>query len=362
MTPRNEHLALIQQAIHDGKASATETAIILVISVRGLTRLRRDYDRHSVSASFLTAEELDDVITGYRQAGFYVQHFHDETEFMQWTLGGGLDALPHPKRLVYTSAVNGTGAGRRCLVPSFCALEGISTMNSDAYSCAINRHKFHWGRLLSSFGIGVPVAWHFDPRRGWWMGERPQPGHDVIVKANFEGSSIGLTDEGVGRWSPAIEKLVAELAQDLMQPILVQTFIAGDEVEIPVMEFGDTLVPFPVTIVRKDGTKLGDDFLSYHKVWEDSYAYKLPTALAEKAVSDAATMAIRAVECLNFRGFSRIDLRIDQDNKPFVIDVSTTPHLTRNSAFAYLFEVLGYEFSDLGAAQVGVALRRHRMI
>jgi len=362
MAHRNDHLALIRRAVHEGKASANETAIILVISVRGLTRLRRDYERHSVSASFLTAEELDDVISGYRQAGFYVRHFHDETEFMQWTLEGGLTDLPHPRKLVYTSAVNGTGAGRRCLVPSFCALEGIPTMNSDAYSCAINRHKFHWGRLLGAFGIAVPEAWQFDQRRGWWMDQRPSAGLSVIVKANFEGSSIGLTDEGVGEWSPSIEKLVIELSQDLKQPILVQRFIAGDEVEVPIMELGDELVPFPVTIVRKDGGKLGDDFLSYFKIWEDEYAYTLPTDLPNETVRAATNMAIKAVECLNFRGFSRIDLRIDKSNKPFVIDVSTTPHLTRNSAFAYLFSVLGYEFSDLGAAQVGAALRRHQMI
>jgi D-alanine-D-alanine ligase len=362
MLLNNGHSILIENAIRDGKYWARDTAIILVISVRGLTRLRRDYARHSVSASFLTAEELDDVIVGYRQAGFYVQHFSDETEFMQWISTGGLDALSHPKKLVYTSAVNGTGAGRRCLVPAFCALEGIPTMNSDAYSCAINRHKFHWGRLLNSFGIAVPNSWHFDPRRGWWMGERPQPGLRVIAKATFEGSSIGLTDDGVGEWSPSIETLVAELARDLEQPILVQTFIAGDEVEVPVMEFNEELVPVPLSIVRKDGSQLGEDFLSYHQIWEDEYCYVSPTALDVDVVTSAANMALQAVHCLNFRGFSRVDLRVDRTGKPFVIDVSTTPHLTRNSSFAYLFDVLGYRFEGLGAAQVGAALNRHRMI
>jgi D-alanine-D-alanine ligase len=362
MVLSSEHSALVKKSIQDGKSWANETAIILVISVRGLTRIRRDYDRHSVSASFLTAEELDDVISGYRQSGFYVQHFSDETDFIKWFLSGGFDALPYPKKLLYTSAVNGTGAGRRCLVPSFCALEGIPTMNSDAYSCAINRQKFHWGRLLNSFNITVPTSWHYDPRRGWWMGEKPQLGYKVISKATFEGSSIGLTEDGVGEWSPRIEALVAELARDLQQPILVQTFITGDEIEIPVMEFNDDLVPFPLTIARKDGTQLGDDFLSYHKVWEDEYRYMPANGVDENIISNAKDMAIRAVKCLNFRGFSRIDLRIDRAGRPFVIDVSTTPHLTRNSSFAYLFEILGYGFESLGAAQVGAALSRHQII
>jgi len=358
----SEHSTLVKKAVHEGKSWARETAIILVISVRGLTRIRRDYDRHSVTASFLTAEELDDVIYGYRQSGFYVQHFPDETEFMQWYLAGEFNALPHANKLVYTSAVNGTGAGRRCLVPAFCALEGIPTMNSDAYSCAINRHKFHWGRLLQSFNVNVPESWHFDPRLGWWMEEKPQFGQKIISKATFEGSSIGLTEDGVGEWSPRIEALVGELARDLRQPILVQTFVSGDEIEIPIMELNDTLVPFPLKIAQKDGKPLGDDFLSYHKVWEDEYRYWLVSDLDEGIISNAKDMALRAVRCLNFRGFSRIDLRIDQTGKPFVIDVSTTPHLTRNSSFAYIFELLGYGFEGLAAAQAGAALSRHQII
>lgn len=358
----NSHAALIDGAVCEGHKSAHETAIILVISVRGLTRLRRDYARHSVAASFLTAEELDDVIGGYRRGGFYVQHFPDETAFIQWCLDGRLAALPHPKKLVYTSAVNGTGAGRRCLVPAFCSLEGVPTMNSDAYSCAINRHKFHWGRLLSSFGISVPTSWHYNPRGGWWMGERPLAGSRVIAKATFEGSSIGLSPDGVGEWSTTLETHVTELANDLEQPILVQTFIAGDEMEVPVMEIGDELVPTPTLVVRADGSRLGSDFLSYDQVWQDQYRYSVPADLGPKVIAQAAETALQTVRCLNFRGFSRVDLRVDGAGIPFVIDVSTTPHLTTGSSYAYLFAALGYGYEGLAAAQVGASLRRHRMI
>src|SRR5665213_2814614 len=149
----------IRNSVRQVRDIASRLSVILVISVRGQTRLRRDYEAYSVAASFLSSIELDDIIVSLRSEGIYVEHLADESEFIKWYSDGGYDSLPRPLKLVYTSAVNGTGPGRRSLIPAFCSLEGIPTVNSDAYSCAINRHKFHWSRLLESFGYPVPRCW-----------------------------------------------------------------------------------------------------------------------------------------------------------------------------------------------------------
>ncbi|TDR40475.1 D-alanine-D-alanine ligase [Tahibacter aquaticus] len=354
----NEHL--VREAALSGRRAASETAIILVICVKGLTRVRRDYSRYSITTSFFSAQELDDLIVALRSLGFYVQHFHDEVEFINWAAEGGLDALRQINKLVYAGSINGTGPGRRCLIPSFCALEGIETLNSDAYSSAINRHKFHWTKLLGSFGLRVPTSWLFEPGKSWLAGSTPSPGERVIAKALHEDSSIGVSAEGVGEWSPKIAQHVVELASDLNQAIMVQSFIAGMEVEVPVLELGAVRFAAPTVLLNNSGASDAADFLTYDLVWDDRYRYGAHEMLTPMHQTRLRAAAIQACELLNFRFFSRVDFRLDAAGNEYIIDISTTPHLTRQSSYAHLFATLGLEYADVLAALVGAKLAAAR--
>jgi D-alanine-D-alanine ligase len=347
---------LLRETALAGRRAATETAIVLVICVKGITRIRRDYGRHSIATSFYSAQELNDIIEAFRSIGYYVQHFADEVDFISWVNAGGLRALSHPNKLVYVGAVNGTGPGRRCLLPSFCALEGIHTLNSDAYSSAINRHKFHWTKLLGSFGIRVPQSWLFEVGRGWLMDEAPVTGQRVIAKALHEGSSIGVSEAGVGEWSPAIAEHIETMASDFKQPIMVQEFVTGSEVEVPVLELGASRIAAPVMMLKNDGTDLANDFLSYDLVWDDNYSFAAPSGLDADVRARLEIAATRVCELLNFRLLSRVDFRIDSAGKEYVIDISTTPHLTRHSSYDHLFAGLGLGYADVMATLVGAGL------
>lgn len=121
--------------------TAAEIAVLAVINVKSQTRQLPDYSHHSMRSSFLNDLEIDSVIGAFRECGFYTRHFADEQDFFSWVLGGGTNSLGIARQLVYTSAMNGSGPGRRALVPAFCAHFSIPTMNSDAYSCSINRQN-----------------------------------------------------------------------------------------------------------------------------------------------------------------------------------------------------------------------------
>ncbi|MEQ1719141.1 MAG: hypothetical protein ABL907_24680 [Hyphomicrobium sp.] len=347
---------ILREAALRGRQAAPDTAVILVICVKGVTRVRRDYRRHSIETSFFSAQELNDMIGALRRLGFYVQHFPDEVEFISWASQGGLHALGHTNKLVYVGSINGTGPGRRCLVPSFCTLEGITTLNSDAYSSAINRHKFHWTKLLGAFGLSVPRSWLFEPERGWLMDQTPAAGEHVIAKALHEDSSIGVSADGVGAWSDRLSKHVAEMASDLDQSIMVQQFIAGTEVEVPVLELGSTRIAAPIMLLNNDGTSLAEDFLSYDLVWDDRYRFSAPDALSADVRAQLTNAAVRVCELLNFRLLSRADFRIAADGTEYLIDISTTPHLTRQSSYHHLFSGLGLEYEDVMGTLIGAAL------
>ena len=122
----------IGEVLHCSRELAHSTAVVMVVNVKGETVLARDYKGFSIAASFLRLEEMNAILVALETEGFHPVHFSDESRFMTWALTGGYDALPRRNKIVYTSALAGTGPGRRSLVPAFCAHRRIDTMNPDA--------------------------------------------------------------------------------------------------------------------------------------------------------------------------------------------------------------------------------------
>jgi D-alanine-D-alanine ligase len=341
------------------RAAAEDLAVILVINVRGETMIRTDYDSFSVVASFLHDFEIDEIIRSLRSYGIYTVHFADEVDFIRWYASGGYAAVPRRRKLLYSSAINGTGPGRKSLIPAFCALERIPTANSNPHVCSLTRHKFHWNRLLHGLGLPVPRCWAYDARTGWFMGESPPVGLHVIGKATFEGGSIGLRPATVGTYDTKLESAFAETSRQLRQPLTVQAFVRGEELEVPLVELSNGVTSLrPVVISKSSAGTMSDDILAYDDMWDDEYAFgDLPggTDWADKIVQ----IAVAASRVFPLNGFSRIDFRVDASGRPYIIDIASTPHLIMKSSFAYRFQSLGYTYGDMLLLLFGIAAQRH---
>lgn len=352
----------LRRALSEVKQVASDLCVILIMGRRETTRMRGRYDGFSLAASLYDSFEVDEIIAAMRASGLYVQYFEDELEFIAWHQSGGYDALPRRNKLVYTFAINGTGPGRRSFVPAYCAREEIPTVNSDTYTAAIDRHKFHCNRLLYAFGLPVPQSWFYEARTGWFQGEAPPIGMPVIGKATYEDGSIGLTDATIGPFTQQLQDAFAELSAALRQPLTVQEFIAGDEFEVPVIEFDGYHVPAPIVLLNAQGERFVDDVVSYDVSWRDDFGYALASEIAPETVDAARAAAIGVVTALGHRGFARIDFRVTPDGRPLVIDTTAHPHLTKSNAYAYLFQQMGFTYEEMLLILVATGAKRAGMI
>lgn len=358
--PRNTTLLRKTDEItSDCVAHPNRVAVIFVLSVLGKSNIRDDYEGYSISASFQKQNDLEDYISALRKFGFYVQSFLDEREFFSWVLGGGYESLPHRYKFVYTSAVNGTGPGRRALVPAFCAHMGIPTLNQNPYSATIGRHKHNAAHLLASLGIPAAESWLID-RDGDWLGnKRPENGARVIAKATYEGSSIGLDTDGITRYSSNSDKIFVDLARRLRQPITVQEFLDGSEYEVPVFECSGIIEAWPQSVIDDNGTISGERFLNYEKVWNEDYGYRQAGSIpaAEKAILQ--TISKSAYSVLGYCGIARIDIRLGDGKNAKIFDVSGTPDLTTMSSCAFAVNEMGGEYCDVWLLSLASAIARH---
>lgn len=357
----SEFLARVSSVLSRLEQQKNEIAVFVICCVKGVTEPKGDFASQSVTTEFFSASEVEQILGSLRNFGFYVRPFFSEMDFIRMVDANNFEAGGRPHLLAYNTAHSGTGPGRKALLPSFCALHGIPTTSADAYVVSLARHKFHVARLLTGFGLETPNSWFYTLEDDWFDGQQPPKGLKVILKPTYESASIGIANDSVQIVDGNLRAKVKETAHEYRQPITVQSFVSGWEVEVPVIHLDRPFAPMAIGISKGGNNLLGDDFLTYDDVNVDNYAFwkfdQTPN-LTEKL----RAIAIRASKVLGLRGFSRIDFRVTQEGKAFITDVSTSPHTTAHSSYAFLFKSLGKSVNDLPPLLVGLASEREKWI
>lgn len=343
----------VADLVEVAKKRVDEIGVACVVNVASGS-YASEFDR---TIEYFTEEELDEIVGGFREAGFYTDVFVGEESFIRWVEGDGLNHFARKHTLVYNTAQTGTGPGRKSLVPSFCEFHGIGTLNANPYAVSLSRQKFHVNAILRSVGIPAPDChWYLGEGR-WLADRRPPVGRTVLAKSSFESASIGIEERSKFEYTGSDGDILQELAEKLSQPILVQEFIEGREAETPVLCLPGKAVPLaPVGISINGEQDPGGLFLDYSRVSNDDYDFYDFAPHESALVEWLSNIACQVVSTLQLGGFARVDVRIRDGKEPMVTDVATTPHLVRHSAYGHRFANLGGR-SAMASALIGLALQ-----
>src|SRR5580765_1577092 len=217
-----------------GESLKDDVGVILVVNVKGRTEPIDDYEGDSIITEFFSATELDTIVGYFEAAGIYCEVILDEQGFLAW-IAERRNNFPRRHAFVFNLAQNGTGPARFSLVAGLCRLYGIPLLDcGDAYSVAITQHKFHSLSLLRHFGLSVGRCWSFSAHG--WFPEPPTEGLRLIAKLTYDSASIGMSEESAFEMRPAHEEHLPHLSAVYRQPLTIQEFIPGFEVEVPVFE------------------------------------------------------------------------------------------------------------------------------
>lgn len=310
------------------------------------------------TAQYYTRAEADQIIGSLQSLGVTVRTFFDEVSFLHWATDPGLKSSR--ATVVFTTAEGGSGSGRRALIPAACRLLGLPVLNSGPHACSIARHKFHANAVLQAAGVRVPETWMFDDR--WRTGRRPPEGARVIVKPTFESMCIGVDDKSVRIVDNTFDRYVAQRNVEFGQAVLVQEFITGVEVGVPIVHLDRAHALPPMNFTRANGQHYGNmpktfrDEVIEH---DASHAIFDATASQERAIADAAILAFEALE---MRGVGRIDLRVDADGRGWVFDTNESPPPVGGTAFSKSMEVLGFDLREMLAVWLGICLSDHGLL
>jgi D-alanine-D-alanine ligase len=263
-----------------------------------------------LKAEFLSPSEFKLITETYSNMGFEITTYTSELDFIAHHLS---DIDSEKTNIVVNYAQSGTTIGRQSLMPAFCQLRGIFHCESNPYSTSLSRHKFHSELIISSLGVPCTKSYFYHYEGGWINNQKPKENEHVIAKLNYEASSIGLTEKNVFHYTDTSDELLHSISKSYNQPLIVQEFIKGIEVECPIIKGKDciTLSPIEITI---DGQKMEDRILTEELRHSTEYTYKEFESDSKGLVDDLQNCAKNVLNILDLHGYCRVDYRINKDN------------------------------------------------
>ncbi|HHF7318811.1 D-alanine--D-alanine ligase B [Haemophilus influenzae] len=215
---------------------------------------------------------------------------------------------------------------------------GLPYTGCGVMASALTMDKMRTKMLWKAFGL--PVADMEVVTRETFSQLDPQAvvaklGLPLMVKPSLEGSSVGLTKV------KAVDELksAVEYALKFDNTILIEEWLAGDELTVPVL---DNQVLPAIRIVPEG------EFYDYEaKYISDNTQYFCPAGLTPEREQALAILVKRAYDAVGCRGWSRIDVMCDAKGNFCLVEVNTNPGMTSHSLFPKSAATVGISFEQL---------------
>ncbi len=185
----------------------------------------------------------------------------------------------------------------------------------------------------------------------------------LICKLIHEGSSMGLSRKSVVHNEKELRKQIRYLIGKYKQDVLVEEFVEGSEYTIGILG-NENLEFLPIVEVYLDKYPKKFIALTYEAKnikYDDEYS-GLPRNLDEKVYNRIYEVAEKAFRATGCKDFARIDIRLDRQNKPYVLELNPLPGLSPSlvniSFFPKAARLDGITHAELVNKMLDIALKR----
>jgi len=259
----------------------------------------------------------------------------------------------------FVESIDGIASYEYCIAALFELLNFQYTGNGP--TCLGNcLNKFRTKNILRSFGITTPAAITVKPSDKI-SEENFRLNFPVILKLLNEDASIGISEHSVVNDLSKLKKQLRFLHKTYKQDVIIEEFIDGRELNVAVL--GGRVLP--ISEIRFNGLPEGlPKIVTYDGKWiEESIYYeftipKCPAVLDARVKRKVEEIALLAYEAMNCRDYARVDVRLDKNNVPYVIEVNPNPDISTDSGFARAAAASGMTYTDLLSAIANFALIR----
>lgn len=183
----------------------------------------------------------------------------------------------------------------------------------------------------------------------------------VITKLLNEDASIGISENSVINNLTDLIKQVEFLSSTYRQNVLVEEYIEGREFNVAIL--GDMVLP--ISEIDFAGLPSGlPKIVTYEGKWiSDSVYYKhtnpsCPAKINKVLQKKIEKIALEAYHALQCRDYARVDIRLNRENNPYIIEVNPNPDISTDSGFFRASAAAGMNYTDLLTRIANFAIKR----
>lgn len=208
---------------------------------------------------------------------------------------------------------------------------------------ALTMNKLMTKRVLQGCGIATPAYRELTSEADCAALIR-ELGLPVFVKPNLEGSSIGMTPV-----HEAAQLVPAWRKASQYGEVFAEQFVTGAEYTAGFLD--QQVLP----LIRLDTPR---EFYDYEaKYLSDDTIYTCPCGLADDKIAEINALVEQTVRVTGVRHWGRVDLMLDAQGNPWVIEVNTVPGMTDHSLVPMAARQAGLEMPDLVLKILELTLR-----
>jgi D-alanine-D-alanine ligase len=242
-------------------------------------------------------------------------------------------------------------------VISVLELLGLPFSGSSSWTTSLCLRKHVVNAALDRAGLPVPK---FTVVRAG--SSIPSVGYPAICKPAAEDASIGVEQRSVVRTSRALTERVSSMLER-WDEIIVQRYVQGREVNVGIL--GDAVLP----IAEIDFGRMPKGMwriVTYRSKWEDGSdedlgsAPQCPARLPATVGAQLRKIAISAWRIVGGSGYGRVDLRIDERGRPWILEVNANPDIAPDAGLARMARVAGIDYGALVRRACELGLQRAR--
>ncbi len=251
--------------------------------------------------------------------------------------------------MVFNMAYGIQGESRYTHIPSMLEMLGIPYVGSSPSGHALALDKVITKIIMQKHGLPTPNFWVYSsPEED--MSDVIYP---VIVKPKMESVSFGLK---VVDNEDDLREAVSFILEEFQQQALVEQFIRGREFAVGLLG-NNPVETFPVLEIDldndPDAIQLAEDKLRRPK-------NKIcPADIDPELAHEMQSLSRKAFQSLHLRDFSRVDIRLDQNNNIYLLEINSMASLGMSGSYVHAANVAGYDFSALVNKMLDVATVRY---
>lgn len=363
-----------------------------------MTRIGFAYNQKPEAAVIETAEtsrpENEPSSTGSGVATLLAPAPATDDEFAEWDSPSTLDAVARalakygevvrieatedfPERLraerpdiVFNIAEGLRGPNREAHVPAICEFFGIPYSGSDPFTLSLCLDKARTKEILRAHGVATAewslVSTHAELDA---LAKRSLR-FPLFAKPVHEGSSKGITERNYIPSADLVVPVVSELLERYAQPVIVETFLPGAEFTCGVIGNDATARVLPIVGMNFDSLPEGAlPIYGFEAKWiwdrpeEPLEIFECPATITDTLRASIERVVLDAYRVLGCRDWSRVDVRLDAEGLPNIVEVNPLPGIlpdpADNSCLPKAARAAGLDYDALiGACLVAAADRQ----